>query len=198
MKARPAIRERTIRLAVFGLIFHLLFAFYFGAWGILTESVWFGFSSLTYLLLAVMRFFALINRKPSTTRSLRFTGVLLLLLSLVTAMVLYINLTENRASDFGTIPMIAIAAYTFSKISVSVVGAFQYRHEPSDPLLAIRAIGYAELAISVCSMQRSMLATFGNKEDGNSFILNLCTGCAACFFMIGLGFFLILKQRRGG
>ena len=65
-----------------------------------------------------------------------------------------------KSFRYDSILMITIATYTFYKITMAVVRAVKQRHDPSPLLAAIRSIGYAEVAASVLTMQRSMLVSF--------------------------------------
>ncbi len=52
-------------------------------------------------------------------------------------------------------------------------------------------ISYTEVAVSVLTMQQSMLVSFGEMERSKSYVLNMLTGIAVCSFIITLGVFLL-------
>ncbi len=189
-------QQRAITMAVFSQIYNLAFAFYHGILGAVTGSVWFFASCVYYALLSTMRLLAVASkgRKPRTV--LTVTGALLAVLSLVLIGILYISLTRNTASQYGEIAMITIAAYTFTKITMAILDAVRQRRDPSPTLWAIRAIRYAQAAVSVLTMQQSMLVSFGSMDGGKALILNLFTGICVCLFTGYLGVFMIRKGKQ--
>ncbi len=197
MKRRLSQEEkeaRTVTLAVLGLVISLVFAFYHGALGLLAGSLWFGSLCLYYLLLGTMRFLALIEKKHKEPhreyRSMGHVGALFIVTTLVLFLILFVTLSENKATVHGTIPMITIAAFTFWKIGAAIVRARSH-HSPSPRLAVIRMIGYAEVAVSVFTMQRSMLVSFGEMAEKEIRIFNLFTGIAVCFFIGILGIWML-------
>lgn len=65
-------------------------------------------------------------------------------------------------------------------------------------LSVIRCIGYAEVAASVLTLQRSMLVSFGEMSDTDIRTMNILTGSAVCLFVLILGIILITRGKRKG
>lgn len=85
-------------------------------------------------------------------------GILLLVLSGSLTWIIEISLSQHIATAYDTVTMITIATYTFYKITVAAVQ--RVRHWDTSPLsVVIRNIRYAEVAASVLTLQRSMLAS---------------------------------------
>lgn len=202
---RRLLRERHLRMAVsagavFGL--HLLYALYHGALGILYRSVWFAALCAYYIVLSAMRFSVILcgygsRSAPSADMErfvMRFCGGLLILLSIILAGTNYISLSQNIAIKRGEIVMITIAAYTFTKVAAVIVKAVKRRKDPSMLLAALRNISYAEIAASILTLQRSMLVSFGEMEEGNIRVMNILSGSAVFLFVLALG---IAAVRRG-
>ncbi len=204
LEARPALqpwldrRERLLRLAVFSLIVNLLYAFYHGALGLLQGSVWFGASCVYYLLLGLFRFGILLSKQEGGERLRRFTGALLTLLGLALGLILALSLHQSRAVVYGLVPMLAIATYTFAKITVAVVNGVRHRAEPSGRLRSLQVLRWSEAALSLFTMQQSMLATFGDINDKSSGQLNRFTGISMCLFVGGLGLWLLTTKEKKG
>lgn len=127
---------------------------------------------------------------------MKTTGILLIFLSCVLAGVNYISLTENIAIKYGTILMITIATYTFTKLTMAIIRAIKQRHDPSPLLASIRSISYAEVAVSILTLQRSMLVSFEGMEKHDIYIMNALTGAAVCLFICMISIILI-KRKRG-
>ncbi len=188
-------RSRLLRTAVFSLIAHLLYAFYHGALGLRYGSLWFGANCGYYLLLAALRFGILLGRRETRGRVRTLSGALLLLLSPALGLLVALSLREPRTALYGTIPMITIATYTFANIGFAVRGAVKHRGETAPRFQCLQALRLAEVAVSLLTMQRSMLASFGDPTAAGSRQLNLFTGTAVCLFVAGLGLWLLQKNK---
>lgn len=199
-------RYRIILSATLAFAFNLLYAIYHCVLGILNLSFWFIAMCAFYGILAIMRFSAILcernhQKLPDNVTELfvmKLSGVLLVILSIVLATVSYISLSQNIAAKHGEIIMITIATYTFYKITMAIVKAVK-QHKNTSPLLkTIRNIGYAEVAASILTLQRSMLASFGSMSAGNIHFMNAVTGAAVCLFVLILGLSMIAKSMKKG
>ncbi len=101
-----------------------------------------------------------------------------------------------KSFRYDSILMITIATYTFYKITMAVVRAVKQRHDPSPLLAAIRSIGYAEVAASVLTMQRSMLVSFEGMAEEKIHLMNSLTGAVVCLFVLVLGIAMIIKSTK--
>lgn len=157
-----------------------------------------------YIVLSTMRLSAILcgqkNKNISSSDTeyfvMKLCGVLLVLLNFVLVGAIYISLSRNIATKHGEIVMITIAAYTFYKITMTVIKAVKQRKNPSPLLSIIRSISYAEVAASVLTLQRSMLASFGGMSDTDIRTMNILTGSAVCLFVLILGIVLITRGKR--
>lgn len=197
-------RYRVVFAAALGFFFNLLYAIYNGILGTLNHSLWFAVMCAYCIILGTMRFSAILcerrnNDKVSLQTEvfvMKFSGSMLMILSVVLMGVIYISLSQNIAAKYGEIIMITIAAYTFGKITMAIIRAIKQSNNPSPLLAAIRSIGYAEAATSVLTLQRSMLVSFGAMSGTKAHILNVATGAAVCLFVLGLGIALLVKKER--
>ena len=199
-------RYRIILSATLAFAFNLLYAIYHCVLGILNLSFWFIAMCAFYGILAIMRFSAVLcernhQKSPDNDTELfvmKLSGILLVILSIVLATVSYISLSQNIAAKHGEIIMITIATYTFYKITMAIVKAIKQHKNPSPLLRTIRNIGYAEVAASILTLQRSMLASFGSMSTGNIHFMNAVTGAAVCLFVLILGLSMITKSMKKG
>ena len=197
-------RYRIILTATLSLFLNLSYAAYHGALGIMGRSWWFIALCAYYIILGMTRFSAVLcerknNSAPTIDTEyfvLGISGVLLLLLSCVLAGVNYMSLQENIATKYGEITMITIATYTFGKLTMAIIRVVKHRRNPSPLLAAIRRIGYAEVAVSVLTLQRSMLVSFGEMETSAIYLMNALTGAGVYLFIFVLGI-LMIKESRG-
>ncbi len=192
-------RYRVIATAVISLILHLLFAFYNGILGVASASVIFVASSVYYLLLSSMRFIAIMLDRKSKMKNNRsisvVIGILLIVLSILFQIMVFVSMKFKTATSYGTIPMITIATFTFSKITLAVITAVKHKGNPTHLFRSINAIRYSEVAVSLLTMQQSMLVSFEGADETGALILNACTGAGVCLFIFALGI-ITLKQSR--
>ncbi len=196
------VRYRTVLSAICAFIFNLLYAAYNGVLGIFTGTHWFISMCAYHIILSIMRFSAILSERRNSIKReyavMRLTGILLSLLSIVLSGIVYMCVSQDIATQYGEIIMITIATYTFYKITMAVIRAAKYRKENSPGMSAIRNIGYAEISVSVLTMQMSMLISF---EEGMSsqdiYILNLLTGIGVCLFTLVLGIVMIKNSKKG-
>lgn len=195
-------RNRMIVSAGAGFFLNLLYAVYHGVLGMVHLSLWFITMCAYYTVLAAMRLSAILCQRkggstaPNETENfvMKLSGVLLMILSFVLTGVIYISLRQNIAVKYDEITMITIAAYTFCKITMAVMKAVKRRRDPTRLFAIIRNIGYAEVAASVLTLQRSMLVSFGAVDDAQAHRMNALTGAVVCAFVLALG---ILMTARG-
>lgn len=188
----------------FGFFFNLLYAIYNGILGALNHSLWFAAMCVYFIILGTTRFATVLCERKSDKRVsiqtelfvMKFSGIMLTILSIVLMGVIYICLSQNIATKHDEIIMITIATYTFGKITTAIIRAVKQCNNPSPLLAAIRSIGYVEVAVSVLTLQRSMLVSFGSMNDANKHILNVATGAAVCLFVLVLGITLLVKKER--
>ncbi len=193
-------RYRVITKSVISLIFNLLFAFYNGILGVASASVIFIASSVYYLLLSSMRFSALMLERRSKEQNDRkiatVIGALLIILSVIFQVMVFVSMKYQTAADYGTIPMIAIATYTFTKITLAAITAVKHKKDHIKLFKAINAIRYSEVAVSLLTMQQSMLVTFKDMDNNSDIILNAATGAGVCLFIFTLGIITINISRK--
>ncbi len=197
-------RSRIVLFAVFSFFLNLLYAFYHAALGIINQSIWFITMCAYYIVLSAMRLSAVLCERKNRGVScndmeyfvMKLCGILLILLNFVLGSAIYISLSQNIATKHGEIVMITIAAYTFYKITITVIKAVKQRKNPSPLLSVIRSISYAEVAASVLTLQRSMLVSFGEMNETDIHTMNILTGSAVCLFVLILGITLILRGTK--
>ena len=165
--------------------------------GFLTHSWWFITMGAYYTVLTTTRFSVLqVKRKASGDYDIelfarRITGILLVVLSLCIVGVNVLSVMEERGTAFHEIIMIAIATYTFTKITIAIIGMVKAKRSASPVLQTLRNISLADACVSVYSMQRSMLVSFPGMEAADILILNIFTGTAVWVVVLLLGMNLI-------
>lgn len=169
--------------------------------GFLAHSWWFIAVGAYYTVLATTRFSVLqVQRKASGNYDTelfarRITGILLVVLSVCIVGVNILAAVKERGTAFHEIIMITIAAYTFSKVTLAIIGMVKAKHTASPVLKTLRNIALADACVSIYTMQRSMLQSFPGMEAAEILLLNIFTGTAVWITVLFLGINLIGGKR---
>lgn len=192
MKALNLVRSPYTSLA-----FNVSYAFGNCIIGFLAHSWWFITVGAYYTVLAITRFSVLqVKRKASGSYDMelfarRITGILLVMLSFCIVGVNIMSAVKDRGTAFHEIVMITIATYTFTKITISIIGMVKAKRSDSPVLKALRNISLADACASIYTMQRSMLVSFPGMEAAEILLLNIFTGTAVWIVVLLLGINLI-------
>jgi hypothetical protein len=192
MKALNLVRSPYTSLA-----FNAAYAFGNCMIGFLTHSWWFITVGAYYTVLAITRFSVLqVKRKASGDYDIelfarRITGILLVVLSFCIVGVNILSAIKDRGTAFHEIVMITIATYTFTKVTIAVIGMVKAKHSASPALKTLRNISLADACVSIYTMQRSMLVSFPGMKAQEILLLNIFTGTAVWIVVLLLGINLI-------
>ena len=165
--------------------------------GFFAHSWWFITVGAYYTVLAITRFSVLqVRRKASGNYDTELfarhiTGILLVVLSFCIVGVNIMSAVKDRGTAFHIIVMITIATYTFTKITISIIGMVKAKHSASPVIKTLRNISLADACVSIYTMQRSMLVSFPGMEAAEILLLNIFTGTAVWIVVLLLGINLI-------
>lgn len=150
------------------------YAFFQLALGIFHRSVWFYALTGYYLTLAVMRWFLVrhtLHHEPGEQmrrelRLYRACGRVFLLLNLALSVMIFLMIRQNRAIRHHEITTIALAAFTFTSLTMAIVNVVKYRKFNSPIFSASKAISLASACVSMLTLENTMLTTFGSESMG--------------------------------
>jgi hypothetical protein len=189
--------DRTLKTALISLLFNMAFGVYHIVFGIISKSWWLLTVGVYYLILSIVRFAVLMIRRDKIIIA-KFVGIMLMLLSIPLAGTVILAFMKDRGTVFGEIVMITIALYAFSKITLATVNMIRSRKSTSSRLVALRNISLADAFVSMFSLQRSMLVSFGEMSGGTIRAMNLATGSGVCVAVFILGLNLVRKKASFG
>ena len=186
--------ERTLKIAVISLVTNTAFAAYHFVFGILWSSQWLLNVGSYYLVLSLVRFVVL-RTKNEERFVTRFTGWMLMILSVTLAGTVVLSLLIETGQKFHMILMIAIATYAFTKITLATINFIKSRHSTSAKLITLRNISFADAFVSIFALQRSMLVSFDGMTETEIVIMNAVLGCAVCVVVFVLGINLVINKK---
>lgn len=189
--------ERFYQSTWIGLLVNLAYAAAHVTLGILTRSWWLITLGAYSVVLGVMRLAnMLIHRKAKGNWdeehfARRFTGGMFLAMALCLVGTVILSYTDERGTIYHEIIMIAIALYTFVRLTLGIIHLVQSKKQPSPVFKTLRNIDFADALVSIFSLQRSMLVSFGELTPGEIRLFNLLTGSGVCILVFLLGINLI-------
>ena len=186
--------DKTPKTALVSLAFNVSFCAFHIVFGAATHSWWLFTVGVYYCVLSAMRF-VVIRKKRGVRSVVRFTGVMLMVLSVPLAGTVILSLVNNRGHKIHLIPMLAIATYSFAKITLATIGLIKSIRVSSEKSVALRNISFATALVSIFSLQRSMLVTFEGMTDSQIVLMNALTGTGACILVFLLGLNLVRKKK---
>jgi hypothetical protein len=153
----------SVGLNILYALMQLFSGFYF-------HSIWFYALAGYYTLLAVMRFFLLKDARKLVAGQDKFyefllyrlCGVLLLLMNLTLGVIVFYIVWQNRGFEYHYIHTIAMAAYTFTALTMAIMNVIKYRKYNSPVFSASKAISLAAALVSMLTLESTMLTTFGD------------------------------------
>jgi len=173
--------------------------------GFVTFSWWFITLSAYYIILSIMRFALVMSEKHSKAHNSenevfakRFAGVMLMCLSIVLCGTVILTMRQDIGTKFHKIIMITIATYTFTKLVFAIINLGKSKKISFPIIKALRNISLADAAVSMFSLQRSMLTSFEGMENADIRLFNALTGTAVCIIVLILGIDLLRKRTKNG
>lgn len=195
------IRIDTLILTYPGFVINLIYGLGNGVLGVLTNSLWLITLSAYYIILSIMRFSVLLCQRRGMGEIpggeifiKRFSGLMLIVLDFALIGTVYLTVNRDVSRSYHKIIMIAIATYTFIKAGFATVNLLKCKKQNSPVLTTLRHISFADAAVSVFSLQRSMLVSFEGMAIAETRIMNALTGTGVCILTAVLGVSLIVKK----
>ncbi len=186
------------------LSFNTVWALFHLGLGIYQHSAWFYSLAAYYVLLALMRFFLLAylrGNRPGEhiTRELkkyRACGILLLCLQLLLALSVFDVIRREGEAAHHEIVTITMAAYTFGVLSAAIVSYVRYRRYQSPVLSAVKVVSLATALVSMLTLERAMLATFGAGGSDFARLITGVSGTAVVAFVLALAIYMIVSGTK--
>lgn len=192
MKLLEAIRNPFFSLGV-----NLTYAVGNCVIGFLSHSWWFITVGAYYAVLSSARFCVLKTAQRSGAHpeteafAKRTTGCLLIALSICLVGINILSAVKDRGTAFHEIIMIAIAVYSFAKLTMAIIGMAKAKRCSAQFITILRNISLADGVVSIYTLQRSMLVSFPGMEAHEIQLFNTLTGTAVWFIVLLLGLNLI-------
>ena len=185
--------SNAIKISFISFLVNAIFSAYHIIFGVKTHSWWLFVIGIYYAILSIVRIVVL-NIKKRNEFLTRFTGAMLMLLSLPLWGTVILAVVRDRGIVMHEIFMITVAIFYFAKITLAIINLIKARKNESAKLIALRNISLADACVSIFALQRSMLVSFGDMPKTDIFIFNTVTGSIVCIIVFMIGFNLIITR----
>lgn len=203
---------RTVTFFVLSLAVNVAFVLFNAVLGVVTCSLWYGIIATYYVFLGALRAFILFLSYRARRRSegnerltaelklriYRLCGILILALEIALAAAVSLMVMYGKPTQYSEVMAIAAAAYTFYKVIFAVYNVFKVRRYNDRVLQCLRDINLTDAAVSLLSLQVTLIAVFSDEQVSASEItaMNSVTGFAVCALTIALGIAMIIVGCR--
>lgn len=133
--------------------------------------------------------------KRKSESVVRHIGICFFFVALLFSGTVLLSILENHSKRYNTIIMITIATYTFSMLTMAIVNIFKARKSSDIKVIAIRNISLGGAVVSMFSLEKSMMATFGENSVEYAFLMQILSGAGIFAIIIVLGANLIRISR---
>ena len=187
------------------LIWNVAFAIFQLGLGFYHKSFWFYSMFAYYVMLGIMRFFLVKHTRKykvneETTIEVKksiLCGYLLIAMNLALAVIVFFMVYWNKTFYHHMITTIALAAYTFFTFIFAIIDLIRYRKYKSAVYSSAKTISLIAGAVSMLTLEATMLTTFGTNESPlfSQLMLSL-TGAAVIGFAITMAVIMIVKGNK--
>ena len=196
-----------VNVSLFGsLVWNALYGV-FQLWlGIYHHTFWFSSLGAYYICLAVMRFFLVSHTRKyapgekmqTELKKYRACGIVFLVVNLALALIIFFMVYWNRTFIHHMITTIAMAAYTFTALTVAIVNVVKYRKYNSPVFSASKAISLAAALVSMLTLESTMLTTFSDgtmTATTQKWMLG-ATGGVISIFVVVMAIYMISQSNK--
>ena len=206
---------RTLVLSALAFAINIAFALFNGIASLIYKSMWHGSLAIYYFFLSFMRlaiiliFFSLRRKHREDPDRMAFekekiylfNGLLILLLAIALTAVNIEVIFSTRPAIAGEIFAIALATYSFYKITIAIINSARARRTTDAITKTIRNIGLVDAVVSMLMLTNTLITTFGSAVDMRLMLVfasvaSSITNISVGSFMIIQGITNIMKYKR--
>ena len=152
---------------------------------------------MRFLLLRYTRTHSPGENRIAELQRYRFCGIILLVMNSVLSVIVFYITWQNRTFSHHQITTIAIAAYTFTTFTFSIINLVKYRRYNSPVFSATKTINLAQALVSMLTLETTMLTAFGDEADeGFRRLMTGSTGAAVLIVIFGMALVMITKAAK--
>ena len=200
---------RTVIFAIGSFAMSVLFSGFNAYMGIANRSIWYGALAAFYISLAFLRGGVLtyhkkrISPKKSKKQNdeyvkakvYRKSGIITLILNIALSAAIAQMIFSDAHFNYMGWTVFAYAAYTFYKITMSIINFIRAQKQTDLTVRAIRNINLVDALVSILALQTALLTTFNDGSMNISF-MNTCTGIVVSVISLSIGIYMIVSANK--
>ena len=185
----------------FSLLINLLYAIFLLVVGQVYNARWFSVMAIYYGVLFGVRAFVFFQLRQTRLQKkiliMRTCGCFLFLINLVVSSVMFLLIHTAQRIKHHEIVVITLALYTFSTLTLAIVGGIKYFKKNDHIYTCIKVVSLISASVSMVALTNTMLATFGGDEITTlrKVILPIVSGVVAVF-ILACAILMIVKANR--
>lgn len=188
-RIRKDIRFRIKLFLQASIVFNIAYAVWLLVTSQILSSKWFFALSIYYALLSSARIFIyaqIQSQKPlrANVKAMRTCGFFLLGINLAVSTMMFI-LIDRFSIQYHEITVITLATYTFSSLSVAIVGNVKHFKRNDYVYSCAKMLSLISASVSLVTLTNTMLLTFGEPNSLlRSILLPILSGVVSVFIII--------------
>lgn len=196
-----------VSVSLYGSLFANALYGLFQLWlGFYHQSFWFYSLGAYYICLGAMRLFLLLHTRRYSAGEkprdelvkYRACGRVFLIMNLALALIVFFMVYWGRSFEHHMITAIAMAAYTFTALTVAIVNVVKYGKYKSPVFSASKMISLAAALVSLLTLESTMLTTFGDgtvTDTARKWMLG-STGGAVSLAVVTMAVYMIASATK--
>ena len=185
-------------------LYNAAFAAFYLVSGALNRSYWLGGLGIYYLLLSILRFPLLryIHRMETHNRLKEYrlyrnTGIGMLPLNGSLSLIFGLMLIQDETYSYPGLMIFAVAAFTFSSLTMAIIHVIRYRKYKSPVLSASRAVQFTVALVSLMTLETAMLEAFSEGNIVFDDTMKTLTAIGVYLTALSLSIGMIVRGSRG-
>ncbi len=194
-----------VRISLAGnLLYNAAFAAFYLVSGSVNRSYWLGGLGIYYLLLSILRFPLLryTHRMDTPDRLKEYklyrnTGIGMLPLNCALSLIFGLMLLRDETYSYPGLMIFAVAAFTFSSLTVAIVHVIRYRKYKNPVLSASRAVQFTVALVSMMTLETAMLEAFSEGNVVFDDTMKTLTAIGVYLMALSLSIAMIIRGAKG-
>ena len=188
---------KTIAFAICSLTVNVCYVILQFVLGALSNSAWYVTIASFYLILIILKLIVIyssIRQKNETQTELkvyRNTGIFINFLTLALSAIIVLIYSTDMSFEYAGVMIYAVAAYTFYKITMSIIQLFKAKKQDNLYVQAIRNVNLVSALYSIFVLQVALLQAFS--PELNKGFANGATGFGIALIILSISISMLVR-----
>ena len=193
-------KARTMLSQGVSLLMNVAYGVFQLVLGIYHGTLWYTSFAIYYFILAFIRYYLadhvyrFYNKNELKREVGKYitTGLLLLVLNLALSVIVVFMVVEGRTFVHHFITTIAMAAFTFTSLTLAIINIVRSRRSPSPVNRALRSVGLTTAIVSILTLTTTMLTSFGEGDTHLDTLILSMTGIGVILVVLTMAISMLV------